>query len=141
MFGLRLLPEEASLISASVATTARASLVLSDLIVLIVTMHQTFHTLLSFADPGALTQYRSERSGVERDMWENVIQGAMDQDNSVDVMIRVIESGLENASYDIFLTFYSSCAQNRSGGSLRGISGHPPAGAQCRWNIILELEC
>ena len=43
VFGLRLLSEEASLISASVATTARASLVLSDLIVLIVTMHQTFH--------------------------------------------------------------------------------------------------
>ena len=73
-------------------------------------------------------------------MWDNAIQGAMDQDNSLDLMIRVIECGLGNASYDVFLDFYSSCAQSQSGGSLQPISGHTPAGAQCMWNIILEPE-
>ena len=97
----------------------------------LVTLHQTFNKLLSFADPEALTEYRSKRSGVEKDMWDDAIQAAIDQVDSLDVMIRVIGSGLEHVSYDIFLDFYSSCAQNRSGGSLRGISGHTPAGAQC----------
>ena len=99
----------------------------SDLVIL----HRTFNILLSFADPEALTQYRNERSGVEKDMWDNAIQGAIGQDDSLDVMLGVIGSGLEHVSCDIFLDFYSSCAQNRSGGSLRGISGHTPAGAQC----------
>ena len=97
----------------------------------LVTLHRTFNILLSFADPEALAQYRSERSGVEKDMWDNAIQGAMDQDDSLDIMIRVIESGLEHAGYDTFLDFYSSCAQNRSGGLIRGIPGRSPAGAQC----------
>ena len=106
----------------------------------LVDLYRTFNKLLSFADPDALTQYRNERSGVEKDMWDNAIQGAISQDDSLDVMIQVIGSGLEHTSYDIFLDFYSSCAQNQSGGSLRDISGHPPAGAQCMWSIILVSE-
>ena len=97
----------------------------------LVKLYRTFNILLSFADPEELTQYRNERSGVEKDMWDNAIQGAMDQDDSLDVMIRVIGSGLEHASYDTFLDFYSSCAQNRSGGLIRGIPGRSLAGAQC----------
>ena len=97
----------------------------------LVDLYRTFNKLLSFADPDALTQYRNERSGVEKDMWDNAIQGAIGQDDSLDVMLGVIGSGLEHASYDIFLDFYSSCAQNRSGGLLRGIPSHLPAGVQC----------
>ena len=74
----------------------------------LVKLYRTFNILLSFADPEALTQYRSERLGVEKDMWDNAIQGAIDQVDPLDVMIRVIGSGLEHASYNIFLDFYSS---------------------------------
>ena len=98
----------------------------------IVILHRTFNILLSFAEPEALTQYRSERARLERDVWANAIQRALEQDDRLHVMIQVIESGLEHASYDIFLDFYSSCAEDLdSGGLMHGISVHPPTGAQC----------
>ena len=98
----------------------------------LLTIQRTFNRLLSFADPKALTKYRTEKPGLEGDIWHNAIQGAMDQDDSLDFMIRVIESGLGNVSYDIFLDFYSSCAEDLgSGGLIQGISGRPLIGAQC----------